>query len=45
MKCPEHGRRLYGGPVQFWCNHGDGHRVMAADVDHEFDPSHSQAAA
>lgn len=33
-QCPRHGGDLDGGPVQFHCPAG--HRVMAADIDHEF---------
>jgi hypothetical protein len=35
--CPTHPATvLDGGPVQFHCDAGTGHRVMAADIDHEY---------
>jgi hypothetical protein len=37
-RCPTHDRNLYGGPVQFWCPHGDSHHVMAADLSHDYEP-------
>jgi hypothetical protein len=40
--CSIHGLPLDGGPVLFRCPEGDGHRVMAADVDHEY---HGRAAS
>lgn len=36
VKCPTHHTPLDGGPIQFWCTTGDGHRVMAADLGHEY---------
>jgi hypothetical protein len=35
VKCPTHATPLDGGPIQYWCPTGD-HRVMAADIDHEY---------
>ncbi len=35
--CPQHGNRLDGGPVLFWCP-ASGHSVQAADIDNEFVP-------
>jgi len=35
--CPQHGDRLDGGPVLFWCP-ASGHSVQAADIDNEFAP-------
>lgn len=39
-RCTIHGSELDGGPVQYRCPAG--HRVQAADVDHEF---HGRAVA
>jgi hypothetical protein len=38
MTCPEHGGRLYGGPILFDCDSGGGHTVRAADLSHEYTP-------
>jgi hypothetical protein len=35
-RCPTHDTPLNGGPIQYWCNAGDGHTVRAADLDHEY---------
>lgn len=35
--CPQHGDRLDGGPVLYWCP-VTGHDVPAADIDNEFKP-------
>lgn len=40
VKCPTHQTPLDGGPVEYWCS--DGHRVMAADLDHEYHPAGGQ---
>jgi hypothetical protein len=34
MTCPTHGGRIYGGPIQYWCDTGD-HTVHAADINRE----------
>jgi hypothetical protein len=34
--CSQHRLPLDGGPVLFRCPKDDGHRVMAADVNHEY---------
>lgn len=35
VRCPEHKVPMDGGPTQYHCPAGDGHRVQAADLNQE----------